>query len=73
MKEYKVKGIKVDGQNTISAYDNDIVDEMTKILSESIAKEIDKEILRSLGIFERPIRRKNSIQKIFNDKAGKIR
>lgn len=72
MKEYKVKGIQVDGQNTISAYDNDIVDEMTKILSEQLASEIDREILNNLGVFVRPVTRKNSIQKIFNDKAGKI-
>lgn len=73
MKKYKVKGIEIDGQNTISTYGNDIVDDMTKILSEQLAIEIDREILNSLGVFVRPVRRKNSIQKIFNDKAGKIR
>ncbi len=66
MKKYKVKGVEIE-DGSVSPYSVDIEDELTKILSESIAKEIDKEILRSLGIFERPIRRKNSINKIFND------
>jgi hypothetical protein len=66
MKKYKVKGVEIEDSG-ISTYVVDIENELTKILSESIAKEIDKEILRSLGIFERPIRRKNSINKIFND------
>lgn len=66
MKKYKVKGVEIE-DGSVSSYGVDIEDELTKILSESIAKEIDKEILRSLGIFERPIRRKNSINKIFND------
>ena len=44
-----------------------IVDEMTKILSDELAKQIDKEILRNLGLEpDRNKRRKNSIQKIFN-------
>ncbi len=62
-----MKKLKVDYKE-VSQYGSDIADEMTKILSEELAKEIDKEILRSLGIFERPIRRKNSINKIFNEK-----
>lgn len=65
MKKYKVKGIVVDSDNTISPYEKDIESELTKILSEHLAKEIDKEILNSLGIIERPISRKNSINKIY--------
>ncbi len=62
-----MKKLKVDYKE-VSQYGSNLADEMTKILSEELAKEIDKEILRSLGIFERPIRRKNSINKIFNEK-----
>jgi N-acetylmuramoyl-L-alanine amidase len=44
----------------------DVADEMTKMLSEQLAKEIDKEILRTLGIEPyRNKRRKNSINKIY--------
>ncbi len=65
MKKYKVKGIEIEDSN-LSSYSPDIADELTKMLSEQLAKEIDKEILKSLGVYERNIRRKNSIQKIFN-------
>lgn len=46
-------------------YGLDVVDELTKILSEQLAKEIDKEILKGLGLEARNKRRKNSIDKIF--------
>lgn len=62
MKKYKVKGIEIE-DSSLSPYS---ADELTKMLSEQLAKEIDKEILKSLGVYERNIRRKNSIQKIFN-------
>lgn len=66
MKKYKVKGIVVDSDNTISPYGVDIESELTKILSEQIAKEIDRDILRGLGIEpDRNKRRKKSINKIF--------
>ena len=65
MKRYKVRKIKVD-DNVLNPYGLDTAEELTKILSEELAKQIDKEILKRLGVFERPIRRKNSIQKIFN-------
>ncbi len=66
MKKYKVKGIVVDSDNTISSYGKDIESELTKILSEQLAKEIDREILRGLGLEpDRNKRRKNSINKIF--------
>lgn len=66
MKKYKVKGIVVDSDNTISPYGVDIESELTKILSEQIAKEIDRDILRVLGIEpDRNKRRKKSINKIF--------
>jgi predicted HAD superfamily phosphohydrolase YqeG len=66
VKKYKVKGIVVDSDNTISPYGKDIESELTKILSEQLAKEIDREILRGLGLEpDRNKRRKNSINKIF--------
>lgn len=66
MKKYKVKGLVVDSDNTISPYGVDIESELTKILSEQIAKEIDRDILRGLGIEpDRNKRRKKSINKIF--------
>ena len=47
-------------------YGADLADELTKILSEQLAKEIDKDILRGLGIEpDRNKRRKNSIKKLF--------
>jgi len=49
-------------------YGLDIVDELTSLLSDQIAREIDKEILKSLGIEpDRNKRRINSINKIFKD------
>jgi hypothetical protein len=66
VKKYKVKGLVVDSDNTISPYGVDIESELTKILSEQIAKEIDRDILRGLGIEpDRNKRRKKSINKIF--------
>lgn len=49
MKNYKVKGVVVDSINNVSPY-VDIESELTKILSEQIAKEIDRDILRGLGL-----------------------
>jgi hypothetical protein len=44
----------------------DVADELTKLLSEELAKEIDKEILRGLGLEpEKNKRRINSINKIY--------
>jgi hypothetical protein len=37
------------------------------MLSDEIAKSIDMEILKSMGIYSRNIRRMNSIDKIFKD------
>ena len=66
MKKYKVKGLVVDSDNTISPYGVDIESELTKILSEQIAKEMDRDILRYLGVEpDRNKRRINSINKIF--------
>ncbi len=68
MKNYKVKGVLVDSDNTVSTYGKDIEGELTKILSDQIAKEIDKEILIALGLEpDRNKRRMNSIKKIFKD------
>lgn len=66
MKKYKVKGIEVQ-DNSISPYGTDIESELTKILSEELAKSIDRDILMSLGIEpDKNKRRKNKINKIFN-------
>lgn len=58
-------------KNTISGltpYTIDIESELTKILSEQMAKEIDRDFLRSLGIEpDRHKRRKNSINKIYKN------
>lgn len=64
MKKYKVKGL--DSKNNIPN-GRDIESELTKILSEQVAREIDREILNSLGVFVRPVRRKNSINKIYKN------
>lgn len=65
MKKYKVKGVEIE-DGGVSPYGVDM-DELTKMLSEQLAKEIDREILRNLGLEpDRNKRRKNSIQKIFN-------
>jgi hypothetical protein len=66
VKKYKVKSLVVDSINNVSSYGVDIESELTKILSEQIAKEIDRDILRGLGIEpDRNKRRKKSINKIF--------
>jgi hypothetical protein len=65
---YKVKDILVDSDNTVSPYVKDIESELTKILSEQIAKEIDREIIRNLGLEpDRNKRRKKSINKIYKN------
>jgi len=52
----------------LSHYGIDIVDELTSLLSDQIAREIDRDILKSLGIEpDRNKRRINSINKIFRD------
>ena len=50
-----------------SSYGLDIEEQLTNMLSEQIAREIDRDILRSLGLEpDRNKRRKVSINKIFN-------
>jgi hypothetical protein len=61
---YKVKGIQIESQQ-ISQYGYDIESELTRMLSEELAKQIDKEILTSLGLKERNIKRIGKINKIF--------
>jgi hypothetical protein len=46
-------------------YGNDVSYELSKILCEELTKSIDKEILKSMGIYSRNIRRMNFINKIF--------
>jgi hypothetical protein len=66
VKKYKVKSLVVDSINSVSSYGVDIESELTKILSEQIAKEMDRDILRYLGVEpDRNKRRINSINKIF--------
>ena len=66
MEKYKVKSLVVDSINNVSSYGVDIESELTKILSEQIAKEMDRDILRYLGVEpDRNKRRINSINKIF--------
>ncbi len=66
MKKHKVKGVEVDYPD-LGNYSMDVVDELSKMLSEELAKEIDKDILRSLGIEpDRRIRRRNKIKKILD-------
>lgn len=60
---YKAKRIST--ENQIHAYGTDIEAELTKMLSEELAKQIDKEILASLVLKERNIKRIDKINKIF--------
>lgn len=62
---YKVKRITIESQQT-SQYGPDIEAELTKMLSEELAKQIDKEILQALGLKEKNIIRKGKINKVFN-------
>jgi hypothetical protein len=48
-------------------YGLDIVNQLESMLSDEIAKSIDMEILKSMGIYSRNVRRMNSINKIFKD------
>jgi hypothetical protein len=67
VKKYKDKGVLVDSENTFSPYGKDLESELTKILSEELAREIDREILKDLDILKRPMRRKSSINKIYKN------
>jgi hypothetical protein len=59
------KRIQTESQQTPKQA-SDIESELTRILSEELAKQIDKEILRGLGLKERNIRRIDKINKIFS-------
>ena len=50
-----------------SNYDLDVADQLSAMLSDELAKSIDKEILKRMGIYSRNVRRMNSIAKIFKD------
>jgi hypothetical protein len=50
----------------------DVADELTKLLSEELAKSIDSEILKSLGVLSIPERRKKSLNKIYKSKLLNI-
>jgi hypothetical protein len=62
---YKVKGIQIESQQT-SQYTSDIESKLTRMISEELAKQIDREILTSLGLKERNIKRIDKINKIFS-------
>ena len=63
----KIKCIEVK-DNSVGVYGSDVEQELTKILSEQIAKEIDRDILRGLGLEpDRNKRRINSINKIYKN------
>ncbi len=59
------KRIQTESQQT-SQYGVDIESEMTRMLSEELAKQIDKEILTSLGLKKINIKRIGKINKIFS-------
>jgi hypothetical protein len=48
-------------------YGIDVADQLSAMLSDEISKSIDMEILKSMGIYSRNVRRMNSIDKIFKD------
>jgi len=48
-------------------YGIDVAGQLSAMLSDEIAKSIDMEILKSMGIYSRNVRRMNSIDKIFKD------
>ena len=50
-----------------SHYGLDVADQLSAMLSDELAKSIDKEILKRMGIYSRNVRRMNSISKIFKD------
>ena len=50
-----------------SNYGLDVADQLSAMLSDELAKSIDKEILKSMGIYSRNVRRMNSIDKIFKN------
>jgi hypothetical protein len=66
VKKYKAKGIEVQ-DNSISPYGTDIESELTKILSEELAKSIDRELIKDLQRLSKPLLRQRKIKKIFND------
>lgn len=63
-KPYKVKGIEVDSQNTVSHYGLDIEDKLSKMLSEELAKSIDAQILQTIINQGRPTMRQDKIKSI---------
>jgi len=66
VKKYKANGIEVQ-DNSISPYGTDIESELTKILSEELAKGIDRELIKDLQRLSKPLLRQRKIKKIFND------
>ena len=58
-------GGEIYSNSTASGYGKDISDELSAMLSEQIAKSIDAEILKSLGVLSIPERRKKSLNKIY--------
>jgi hypothetical protein len=67
LKKIKTQNKQEEIQDISSSYGVDIEEQLTSMLSEELAKSIDREILTSLGIeLDRWKRRKTSIGKIFS-------
>jgi GGDEF domain-containing protein len=64
MKKVKIKRTDID--DIKDSYGIDAADELMKMLSEELAKSIDKEILKGLGLEDRKSKRKSRINKILN-------
>lgn len=59
-----MKRVKVKDTEVSCNYKLDIESELSKILSDELSRQIDNEILKSLGIVEKQVNRKYKIQKI---------
>jgi hypothetical protein len=59
--------MKTEVDKLSSHYGLDVADQLSAMLSDEISKGIDKEILKSMGIYSRNVRRMDSISKIFKD------
>lgn len=58
--------------NSKPSYSMDVVDKITQMLSDELAKNIDREILRGMGlILDKNKRRMDHINKIFTSKYSK--
>ena len=65
-KSYKVKGVEVDSQKTSTHYGIDAENELSKLLSEELAKSIDAPILQTLSTLGKPMKRSEKIKSVLN-------